>query len=167
MSAQGAPRKNRRERPECKAIGTPAARHINWVGEEAKTQFRRSRGQGAQRRPEPTPPFAAIGSRSRFFEVPNCLRLLGQLGLTGEIAPIHHPAKRRRIRTVLQENMYPAAKFVVDAGVPVGCSCLGRQNALTGLSTNPLWPDDNDLNPCRSRPTQCKSDFSPTAWVSG
>ena len=45
----------------------------------------------------------------------NCLRLVGQLGLTGDIAPIRHPAKRRRIRTVLQEIMYRAAKFVAHA----------------------------------------------------
>lgn len=45
----------------------------------------------------------------------NCLRLLGQLGLTGEIAPIRHPAKRRRLKTVLQEVMYRAAKFVTHA----------------------------------------------------
>jgi hypothetical protein len=45
----------------------------------------------------------------------NCLRLLGQVGLTGEIAPIRHPAKRRRIKTVLQEIMYRAAKFVMHA----------------------------------------------------
>jgi hypothetical protein len=45
----------------------------------------------------------------------NCLRLLGQVGLTGEIAPIRHPAKRRRIKTVLQEIMYRAAKFVAHA----------------------------------------------------
>jgi hypothetical protein len=45
----------------------------------------------------------------------NCLRLLGQLGLTGAIAPIRHPAKRRRIKTVLQEIMYRAAKFVTHA----------------------------------------------------
>jgi len=45
----------------------------------------------------------------------NCLRLLGQIGLTGEIAPIRHPAKRRRIKTVLQEIMYRAAKFVAHA----------------------------------------------------
>ena len=42
-------------------------------------------------------------------------RLLGQLGLTGEITPIRHPAKRRRIKTVLQEVMYRAAKFVEHA----------------------------------------------------
>lgn len=45
----------------------------------------------------------------------NCLRLLGQLGLTGEIAPVRHPAKRRRLKTVLQEIMYRAAKFVIHA----------------------------------------------------
>ena len=45
----------------------------------------------------------------------NCLRLLGQPGLTGEIAPIRHPAKRRRLKTVLQEIMYRAAKFVAHA----------------------------------------------------
>jgi hypothetical protein len=45
----------------------------------------------------------------------NCLRLIGQLGLTGEIAPIRHPAKRRRLKTVLQEVMYRAAKFVAHA----------------------------------------------------
>jgi hypothetical protein len=45
----------------------------------------------------------------------NCLRLLGQLGLTGHIAPIRHPAKRRRLKTVLQEIMYRAAKFVAHA----------------------------------------------------
>ena len=45
----------------------------------------------------------------------NCLRLIGQLGLTGELSPIRHPAKRRRIKTVLQEVMYRAAKFVERA----------------------------------------------------
>ena len=45
----------------------------------------------------------------------NCLRLIGQLGLAGELSPIRHPAKRRRIKTVLQEVMYRAAKFVEHA----------------------------------------------------
>lgn len=45
----------------------------------------------------------------------NCLRLIGQLGLTGEISPVKHPARRRRIRTVLQEVMYRAAQFVTKA----------------------------------------------------
>lgn len=42
----------------------------------------------------------------------NCLRLIGQLGLTGDMAPIRHPAKRRRLRTVLQEIMYRAAQVI-------------------------------------------------------
>jgi hypothetical protein len=45
----------------------------------------------------------------------NCLRLIGQLGLTGELAPVRHPAKRRRIKTVLQELMYRAAQFIRKA----------------------------------------------------
>jgi hypothetical protein len=45
----------------------------------------------------------------------NCLRLLGQLGLLGDLAPIRHPAKRRRIRTVLQEVMYRAAQVIHKA----------------------------------------------------
>ena len=42
----------------------------------------------------------------------NVLRWLGQLGLTGPGGPIRHPAKRRRIRTVMQELMYLAARFI-------------------------------------------------------
>jgi hypothetical protein len=45
----------------------------------------------------------------------NCLRLIGQRGLTGEISPVKHPAGRRRMRTVLQEVMYRAAQFVALA----------------------------------------------------
>ncbi len=45
----------------------------------------------------------------------NCLRLLGQLGLTGDISPVRHPAKRRRLKTVLQEIMYRAAKYIEHA----------------------------------------------------
>lgn len=45
----------------------------------------------------------------------NCLRLIGQLGLTGKISPVRHPAKRRRIKTVLQEIMYRAAKVIKQA----------------------------------------------------
>lgn len=42
----------------------------------------------------------------------NILRWLGQSGLTGSDGPVRHPAKRRRIRTVMQELMYLAARFV-------------------------------------------------------
>jgi len=42
----------------------------------------------------------------------NILRYLGQNGLTGKGTPLRHKAKRRRIKTVMQELMYLAAKFV-------------------------------------------------------
>lgn len=45
----------------------------------------------------------------------NCLRLIGQLGLTGALSPIAHPAQRRRLKTVLQEVMYRAAQFIRKA----------------------------------------------------
>jgi len=42
----------------------------------------------------------------------NILRAIGQMGLVGERTPIRHPAKRRRIKTVMQELMYLAARLV-------------------------------------------------------
>ena len=41
----------------------------------------------------------------------NLLRWIGLAGLTGEGAPVRHRAKRRRLRTVMQELIYLAAKF--------------------------------------------------------
>ena len=41
----------------------------------------------------------------------NLLRWMG-LGLTGSDAPVRHPAKRRRLRTVIQELMYMACRLV-------------------------------------------------------
>ncbi len=71
----------------------------------------------------------------------NCLRLLGQLGLTGEIAPVRHPAKRRRIRTVLQEIMYRAAKFVAHARrlvLDFGRGVVAHANVFTALQARLL-----------------------------
>jgi hypothetical protein len=45
----------------------------------------------------------------------NILRLIGQLGLLGEYSPIRHPAKRRRLKTVIQELMYLAARLISSA----------------------------------------------------
>lgn len=42
----------------------------------------------------------------------NMLRWIGLIGLTGEISPIRHPAKRRRLKTVIQELMYRAARLI-------------------------------------------------------
>jgi hypothetical protein len=45
----------------------------------------------------------------------NILRWIGLEGLTGKDAPIRHAAKRRRLRTVMQELIYVAAR-VIESG---------------------------------------------------
>lgn len=45
----------------------------------------------------------------------NLLRWIGQNGLLGPGSPKRHPAKRRRLKTVMQELMYVAAYFVRSA----------------------------------------------------
>jgi hypothetical protein len=40
------------------------------------------------------------------------LRLMGQRGLLGPDAPIRHPAKRRRLKTVMQELIYRAGRLI-------------------------------------------------------
>ena len=55
----------------------------------------------------------------------NILRLMGQAGLHGPDAPVRHPAKRRRIRTVMQELIYRAGRLIEH----------GRQLVL-GLGAN-------------------------------
>lgn len=45
----------------------------------------------------------------------NILRLIGQLGLFGDYSPVRHPAKRRRLKTVIQELIYLAARLVSTA----------------------------------------------------
>lgn len=42
----------------------------------------------------------------------NILRFIGQIGLVDGRTPVRHPAKRRRIKTVMQELMYLAARLV-------------------------------------------------------
>ena len=42
----------------------------------------------------------------------NILRFIGQLGLLGECSPVRHLAKRRRIKTVIQELIYLAARII-------------------------------------------------------
>jgi hypothetical protein len=45
----------------------------------------------------------------------NLLRLVGQHTLHGPDAPVRHSAQRRRIRTVIQELMFKAARMVDHA----------------------------------------------------
>ena len=42
----------------------------------------------------------------------NILRLMGQRGLLGPDAPVRHPAKRRRIKTVIHELIYRAGRLI-------------------------------------------------------
>jgi hypothetical protein len=42
----------------------------------------------------------------------NILRLVGQIGMLGDESPVRHPAKRRRIRTVIQELIYLASRLI-------------------------------------------------------
>lgn len=42
----------------------------------------------------------------------NCLRWIGLIGLLGGLSPIRHPAERRRLKTVMQELMYLAARVI-------------------------------------------------------
>jgi Transposase DDE domain group 1 len=46
----------------------------------------------------------------------NLLRLIGQSALTGPDAPLRHAAKRRRIKTVMQELMFKAGRLIKHAG---------------------------------------------------
>ncbi len=57
----------------------------------------------------------------------NILRWIGQNGLLGSDAPLRHKAKRRRIRTVMQELMYLAARLIRTGRrlkLAFGRSCL-------------------------------------------
>ena len=45
----------------------------------------------------------------------NLLRLIGQHTLHGQDSPVRHPAQRRRIRTVMKELMFKAARMVKHA----------------------------------------------------
>ena len=46
----------------------------------------------------------------------NLLRLIGQNTLNEPDAPMRHTAKRRRIKTVMQEMMFKAARMIKHAG---------------------------------------------------
>ena len=46
----------------------------------------------------------------------NLLRLIGQNTLREPDAPVSHAAKRRRIKTVMQELMFKAARMIRHAG---------------------------------------------------
>ena len=49
----------------------------------------------------------------------NILRLIGQRGLLGPDAPVRRKAKRRRIKTVMQELIYRAGRLIQTGRKPV------------------------------------------------
>ena len=72
----------------------------------------------------------------------NILRLMGQLSMTGELSPVRHPAKRRRLRTVLQELVHRAAlvihkarQIILDFGQDIG-----RMTVLKTLRSRLRYP---------------------------
>ncbi|BCA91577.1 transposase [Vreelandella aquamarina] len=72
----------------------------------------------------------------------NILRLMGQLGMTSELSPVRHPAKRRRLRTVLQELVHRAAlvihkarQIILDFGQDIG-----RMTVLNTLRSRLRYP---------------------------
>ena len=46
----------------------------------------------------------------------NLLRLIGRHTLHGEDAPVRHSAQRRRLRTIMQEMVFKAARLIRHAG---------------------------------------------------
>ena len=68
----------------------------------------------------------------------NILRLIGQKGLLGPDAPVRHPAKRRRLKTVIQQLIYRAGRLIStgrayfsDHGRPFQPD-RGRRNGAVG-----------------------------------
>ncbi len=61
----------------------------------------------------------------------NILRLMGQQGLLGPDAPVRHSAKRRRIKTVLQELIYRAGRLIEHGrGLILGLGANDRACAV-------------------------------------
>ncbi len=63
----------------------------------------------------------------------NILRWIGQVGLTGRDSPVRHQAKRRRLRTVMQEVMGLAAR-VVESGRRLGLKFSSHCPAFPSFS---------------------------------
>jgi len=74
----------------------------------------------------------------------NLLRLIGQHTLNGPDAPVRHAAKRRRIKTVMQEMMFKAGRMIKHAGrflrnlkTTMGMDILSCQTPQ--MNENQLW----------------------------
>lgn len=72
-----------------------------------------------------------------------CTSKRGKVTLTGELAPVRHPAKRRRLKTVLQEIMYRAARVIVHArrwALDFGHGVAAHVRVFSELQTRLAWP---------------------------
>jgi hypothetical protein len=72
----------------------------------------------------------------------NLLRWIGQSGLLGPDAPPRHPIKRRRLRTVMQELMYVAARLIATGrrlklAFGYGCSIVPVFRRIYGQLAGP------------------------------
>ena len=52
----------------------------------------------------------------RTYQGVKILRLVGQNALIGKDVPLRHAAKRRRMKTVIQEIMFKAGRMIKHAG---------------------------------------------------
>ena len=71
----------------------------------------------------------------------NILRLIGQNALIGKDAPLRHAAKRRRMKTVMQEIMFKAGRMIKHAGRWVlGLGANDSAHAVFDRLYRPLTP---------------------------
>ena len=78
----------------------------------------------------------------------NILRLIGQRGLLGPDAPLRHPAKRRRLKTVMQELIYLIIGTItlpITLPWPVGNKCTTKPEAAHSVTISAA-ADDESMN---------------------
>ena len=79
----------------------------------------------------------------------NILRLIGQRGLLGPDSPVRHEAKRRRIKTVIQELIYRAGRLI-NTGLKL---ILGLVLGANDRSTKTFARLHGELFAARTYPT--------------
>ena len=80
----------------------------------------------------------------------NLLRSIGLIGLLGEIYPVRHPAKRRRLKTVIQELMYLVAQLIATKWRLTSCASAAtvRPSTTSTTSWNPAEGTSHDTEKC-------------------
>ena len=83
----------------------------------------------------------------------NMLRWIGLISLVGDVSPVRHPAKRRRLRTVIQELMYLAARLI-ETGRRLDVTLLSELSRLPRCFTRHITDsqaDSRSASPAVSR----------------